>query len=974
MNLLLSSMAEVCERYRIEEKRLVVPGYLAGHVLCTELAHCGTGWINLHPETPTGLALRVAGSYLAEKDITLLSGHLPQFVVEEILQRLQERGKLCYFNNQKITRGLVGALTSALMELRECKVTSSSLSPDDFVSSKKGQDIKLILQEYEQYLVEHSCLDSSGLLAIALQLAGLSNIKDDVIYLVPSFIQWKPLEEELIRTLAKDNLFALPAEELNDTQFLNGETAVSYFHAYGITNEMREVLRQLHTKKIPLDQVTVAYTSEEYIPVMYSLSKSLEFGLSVFEGIPVFLTGPGRTMQGIFSWINSDFNSAVLNNLFLSGDVVIKPFGAKREIPASTAVSLLREAGIGWGRARYQLFEHFTQKAAAQGNEDAYLIASLIQFLIEQIPKEDNEGKVFFSDFCSGLASIVRSLCRIRDDLDEAALIAITSCLERTAQLSALEMGLEETIDRLTDLLENLRVGGSGPQPGGLHLTSYRNLIWSGRSYTYVVGLDANSFPGNLRQDPVLLDSERERIARTLPLGISRLKEKLLNMSAALASRRGELVLSYQSFDVVDNRELFPAPLLLQFYRRLNNAPYLDYSDFLNTLGDPVGYCSDDGTNPLDEMEWWLCKNRSGELSDRAVVGSCYTGINNGQKAIKARQQAEPTEYDGALHGKHLLSSKVFSCSQIEYLASCPFAYFLKYVLRVRPPEEIIFDPSRWLDPLTRGILLHTIFCDFMRQVKDQGELLDVVRQQNLIHRLAKELIDIYKRKMPPPSELVFQSEVDEILDCCTIFLVTEAHRDSVPLFFEVPFGLGAEEVAKAGCGLAEPISVDLGQGRSFLFRGKIDRIDQLEQGIYCVWDYKTGSARDYGEQLYFNQGRQIQHALYAIAAEEILKKVLPDTSPMVKYAGYLFPSIRGEGKQVVRPAGKQKMLVGLLNTLLEILENGTFVASHEGLKCRYCDYQLVCGKETAVLRAKEMFANTSAHQLDPWRRLQEYV
>lgn len=971
MNELLAALAGVCKEHPVEEKRLVMPSYQSGHVLCETLAQAGVGWVNLRTETPTGLALEIAGDYLAERQITLLDGYLTSYLVEEILQRLQERGELHFFNNQKVTPGLAAAITASLMELRECNVTSNSLLTDWFVCSEKGQDIKLLLQEYERYLEEHSLLDSSGLLNLAIELAASHSSESGIIYLMPSFVQWTPLQKNLITTLAGENLVSLPVDTLPENQPLKGKSAVSFYHAYGITNELREVLRRLHTRKIPLDQVTIAYTNQEYVSAIYSLSLTLDFEFTVFEGISAFLTGPGRTLQGILSWVNSDFSTSVLNNLILCGDLVIKPNGAQKEIPTHQAVRFLRDAKIGWGRDRYQLLESYTKEV---GTEQAQQFNSLIQSLMRQIPVENEEGYVPFGDFCKALSEMVPSLTRVKDDYDSAALTAITSCLKSIGELSSLEMTVEEAVDRLTDLLKNVNVGHSGPQAGKLYLANYRNLVWCERPYTFVVGLDANSFPGSLRQDPVLLDSERQKINADLPLSVDKLEDKLSTMAHALASRRGELVLSYPSFDVAENRELFPAPLLLQIYRQMQGDHLLDYSDFLSSLGDPAGYSSGDA-DPIDEVEWWLYRNKTGELFDQVIVSYCYSNISSGQKALEARQLPEPTEYDGALPVDlaQIFSSKIFSCSQLEYLAGCPYAFFLRYVLGVKPPEEILFDSAKWLDPMTRGTLLHSIFCDFMRQLKARGEHPDLEKHQFLLQDIAEQQICFYKQMIPPPSELVFQREVDELFDCCHIFLSEETRRDTLPLFFEVPFGLGPEEVKKAGCGLIRPISIELGNGRSLRFRGIIDRIDQIEPGVFCVWDYKTGSARDYGEQLYFNKGRQIQHALYAIAAEEILKKVFPKQSPKVKWAGYLFPSLRGEGKEVIRPVADRQKMVDLLNTLLEIMEKGTFVPSHEGSQCHYCDYQQVCGCEAAVRKAKQLFENTAVQRLDPWRRLQQY-
>jgi hypothetical protein len=61
-------------------------------------------------------------------------------------------------------------------------------------------------------------------------------------------------------------------------------------------------------------------------------------------------------------------------------------------------------------------------------------------------------------------------------------------------------------------------------------------LIWSSRPNTFVAGLDANTFPGGGRQDPVLLDAERIKIHEKLPLGTDRPRDKRYDMALALAS------------------------------------------------------------------------------------------------------------------------------------------------------------------------------------------------------------------------------------------------------------------------------------------------------------------------------------------------------------------------------------------------------------------------------------------------------
>ncbi|HBG23025.1 MAG TPA: hypothetical protein DDW83_07210, partial [Peptococcaceae bacterium] len=287
------------------------------------------------------------------------------------------------------------------------------------------------------------------------------------------------------------------------------------------------------------------------------------------------------------------------------------------------------------------------------------------------------------------------------------------------------------------------------------------------------------------------------------------------------------------------------------------------------------------------------------------------------------RQASEPTIYDGALDRaakpadipvSPRIPRKPISCSQLECLAACPFSYFLKYILRLELPQDLLYDPSGWLDPLQRGILLHSVFCDFMRQLASSRERVDEKRHQDLIYQIALQLVDQYKEKVPIPSDLIFQSETNEILESCDFFLAIESRRKSTPLYFEVPFGLGKEEVKKAGCGLAEPVRLDLGKGHILSICGRIDRIDQISENCFSVWDYKTGKGKAYGDEKFYDKGRQIQHAIYAIAAEEILKVL--HVSPQVVSSGYIFPSKKGEGRQVTRQVSDRESLVSLLNTM----------------------------------------------------------
>jgi ATP-dependent helicase/nuclease subunit B len=102
----------------------------------------------------------------------------------------------------------------------------------------------------------------------------------------------------------------------------------------------------------------------------------------------------------------------------------------------------------------------------------------------------------------------------------------------------------------------------------------------------------------------------------------------------------------------------------------------------------------------------------------------------------------------------------------------------------------------------------------------------------------------------------------------------------------------------------------------------------------------------------YFGKGKVLQHALYALAAEEILRSRRIDRTPSVVESGYYFPTRKGEGKEITVETFSRSALGCVLGELLKVLKTGGFVASPEA-ECDFCDYSPICGGLSARDRAK---------------------
>jgi hypothetical protein len=102
------------------------------------------------------------------------------------------------------------------------------------------------------------------------------------------------------------------------------------------------------------------------------------------------------------------------------------------------------------------------------------------------------------------------------------------------------------------------------------------------------------------------------------------------------------------------------------------------------------------------------------------------------------------------------------------------------------------------------------------------------------------------------------------------------------------------------------------------------------------VIDYKTGAPYDFAGTGTFHGGRRLQHALYALVAEDRLRT-------QVVTGEFHFPTMRGQNEVMrfdrLRLAGVSE----LLGIMLDGVAAGAFVPTDEPDDCRYCDFAEIC-------------------------------
>lgn len=1033
MNQTIRCLSEIIRANPLIEKLLFVPSYSIGHQIGEYLSKSGISWINLRVTTIAGYAQELLALEIGEEGIRLIGSHEKNLIVEKIYREsdLPERDR--YFNGAEEIPGILKCLANALHEMTMEGFNEGNINPGAFIVAGKGKELVWLHKAYNRFLKENKLIDHAGLIQKAFRkLEKEKQPEDGRLVIVLSDFPLSKLEKDLIRFLAGKKLIViqhdLPVESRLPVRFFeppspskrdipnpsrdielmpwlfNSEKSpgpiqdgtVSLFHALGESNEIREVFRRIFRGKIPLDQVEILVTSlEPYVSMIYEIAASLNVPVTFSSGIPITFTRPGRALTYYLNWQAEDFPASYLIRLFSGGYLNIDGLEIEGGKPSpSKASAIIREASIGWGRERYSkrlkaLSESYRLKAEEkreEGEEDKALqaektasivegVAQFVKEIIGTVPVTAQAGTVTTRELFSGGLDFLNRFCRTASESDGMAKSKLRDILESLIQSPSLSRTGPKAAQWLQEMIEGVSVGHSAPSPGCIHVAHYSTGGYSGRDQTFILGLDQTKFPGAMLQDPVVLDIERKQLGNEMVLSGEILYEKIYTLAKVLSSLQGKLTLSYPCRDLQEDRELFPSSILLGIYRLITGQHHADYGALARFLGKPAGFIPESDSIHLNDWEWWLGQKEKHYTSDS--IHKSYPNLLSGEVAEKEREADVFSVYDGwapSMAGKMdpFHRKKILSCSQLENLAKCPYAYFIRYVLGIEAMEEMEKDFARWLDPLQRGKLLHEVFHRFMEELRARGERPSLKKHLDLMTDIAMKEIECCREEVPPASELTFNREVGEIKQTLQIFLRDEEERckNVEPSLFELSFGI--PESQDDGVSTKGPIEIKLNDDEVFLLRGRIDRVDRSGEHEYEILDYKTGSTWGYQEQGYLNHGKHLQHALYAMAAEILLRKHYDKKTRVVR-SGYYFPTTKGHGLLVVRSNPVREELSEVLRDLFELLRKGVFPPASDKDPCNFCDYGRICGGPgVAVKRFKEKLEKDS--KLKPINRLKDHV
>lgn len=666
-------------------------------------------------------------------------------------------------------------------------------------------------------------------------------------------------------------------------------TASRVLHASDPDDEVRAAVREVMSalrRDVPGHRIAVLYGSTD--PYARLLHEHLRrAGITYFgRGIRSTLDNPiGRGFLGMLELPDHGFRRDEV--LAWIADAPVRHQG--RRAPSSRWERASRAAGVvkdqHWDRLRPYADQRADRTPAAA--EAARGLADFVDDLRARFAAL--EEATSWTEVAAAARALWEAVLAPPDEAglppdDDRAVRRVRAALEGIERLPGdgelrslrelLELQLADDLDRVGKIGVGVHVG---PVADG-HGADVDRLI--------IVGAAEGVLPTRPADDPLLPDRVRVHTHGVLPTTTELVARQRRDFHAALAAapEQGRTV-SFPRGDLRGGGERVPSRWLLPSLRLLSGDDELvitDWSDASGLVEMPSYSGAVLAAEPATPQEWRQRAAATGQLAD---------DLADTLRGLRARRRSPGfTVFAGNLRGAVLpdpTEGAPISPSALEQWARCPWAYFVRHLLRAEPveqPEEVVR-----VSALDRGNIVHRALEGLVDQARAEGWAPEPhqpwpARSWDTLERLARAAFKKAEADGRTGFPLLWEEDSAALLADLRQWLPRDDERRArlgglTPLEEEWSFG-GRDQ---------PPVSLDLGDGRRLHLRGTVDRIDTDADGRLVVTDYKTGKRKTKSEERAWDGGRRLQLPLYALAAAAHFGH--PDGEPL--QAAYWYTSRR---------------------------------------------------------------------------------
>lgn len=998
------------------------------------IAWAGSGHWGLQVCTLTDFARDLAEDLLLQAAQRPLPALAAPLLIRRFLAEAETNN---YFAPLASLPGFPHAVLATLTDLRHAGVspqlfrTFLERAPQGEISRQKLESLYQLYERYLRFLTEHKLYDANTVIERAIEA-----LQSETLYsplFVYGFYDFTPLQRRFIDAAIadRDALVFFPWRSGNAyecaTPTLTWLTTRGFQTIPLEGSPKKEInLARLQTglfEERPSTRITTPNKADQSVLVLSAPGKSQEareIGRVVFHlvqehgvrfhEIGIFLRDPG-TYGPLFA----DIFQGLGIPIFLQGGLsLIRTHAGQRflllcqvlleDYTRSRVIEFIRGAepplstllGEQAAAARFTQWEWFSVQAGIVKGAQAWR-DRLARLLRDQSENEDEETKLTDRQALQSLIAFMNGFLAASEQRPQSdswrgwtdfvlrLLNAYVTPTEHTGEVEEVLLGLAE-LDQLegaisfaewtrdaVNALTSATVAVGALDKEGVFIGDL--LAARGLQFRAVIipGLVEGSFPRMVRQDPLLLDQERQYLSEFSSHELRQRRhlsetEQLLFV-LAVQSAREWVVFSYPYAEHGGDLPQSPSFFLLHVLEALSGAPasFTDLREWEQrapllpaVLGPP--------SEAVDLIEYHLVSVAhavaSGDSATLGYLPLCSPFFFTAFHAMRQRWDVERlTAFDGMIEDeevKKTLQQSLFptgfrlSASALETYARCPFRYFLSTVLglnQFEEPEQILT-----VRPRERGALLHEILHDFFTRAREDKKLLFTRENKPTLQHLLRIVTEEHFHKFAISGAtgfpLLWEIEQERLRERLAAFLERECETggEFFPTAFEVRFGTGASE-RKDDNSLSlfpdGPVRLLLSNGEEVALRGRIDRIDlSADQRRARIVDYKTGKPI----RGRFAGGTALQLPLYLYAAHALWPEKTWES------AVYLYVDRARKADSPVFTATNWESsfatLTEVVTKLLHSLRIGCFTMTPE--TCFPCPFPLICGGAAARRAARK--------------------
>ena len=392
----------------------------------------------------------------------------------------------------------------------------------------------------------------------------------------------------------------------------------------------------------------------------------------------------------------------------------------------------------------------------------------------------------------------------------------------------------------------------------------------------FVIGVNEGILPSPSDVNGLFSDTERDMISLSgleiAPDAKRRAFEEQFLIYMGITKPSDYLYMSFRKSDI-DGKALRPSPIINKIKNLFSNIDIIKYdTTFKKNIDDlvaPIPILHSLGENlrniyeGKDNLIWrdimaFYCNDENWRKKINIILNSIYD--KNISEVIS--KSTIKKLYNGELYS---------SVSKLEKYVSCPYAYFVEYILSAK--ERKLYE----IGTPDLGFLFHDILETFSVKINEMGIKWNEITKndiENIVNNCVLESIPKLSNELIL-SKASYKYLVKRLqrVSKRAINTLTEHIKSGKfkPYSFEMGFGINE---------LLPPIIIELTNGEKMIINGKIDRVDILDSNgkVYIkIIDYKSGSKDFNIQDIYY--GLQLQLMIYIgaiIKNLNILGDILP--------------------------------------------------------------------------------------------------